>query len=313
MDVSLPIWLAFIAGIIVLLAVDLVGHRGAHTVSLTEAGVRSALWIALGLGFSIVLLLWQGGEVAGQYIAGYLIEYSLSVDNIFVFALIFSSFGIPAEYRHKVLFWGILVAIVLRAVFIFGGAALLDHFHWIIYVFGAFLVGTGIRMAMKREHNVHPERNPVLRMLQRSLPMSNDYDGPHFLSKRTGVTVATPMLAVLVVLSTVDLVFALDSIPAIFGVTRETFIVVTSNAFAVLGLRTLYFLLEGVMDRFSLLKYGLAAVLCFVGGKMLLSGVYEIPIWASLVFIALALGISIALSLRLGAPKPSGSRRRSSA
>jgi TerC family integral membrane protein len=291
-------WWAFAAGFSALLAVDLFGRRGSRTVSLKEAGAWSALWISFGLLFGAVLWAWQGSQTAGEYLAGYLIEYSLSVDNIFVFAVILGYFSVPSEYRHKVLFWGILGAIVLRGVFIFGGAALINHFEWAIYIFGAFLVITAIRMGIKGDEEIDPADNPVLKLLQRKLPVSEDYDGPKLLSRQEGRLVATPMMVVLVGLNVIDVIFAFDSIPAIFGVTTNTFIVFTSNAFAILGLRSLYFLLEGVMDRFVYLNYGLAVILGFVGCKMLISDLIEIPIWTSIVVIVAVLGATIFLSWR---------------
>ncbi|CAN5745970.1 TerC family protein [soil metagenome] len=310
MSVDPWMWWAFGAGFSGLLAVDLFGRRGSRTVSLKEAGAWSALWISLGLGFGAVLLVWQGGQAAGEYLAGYLIEYSLSVDNIFVFAVILGYFSVPSEYRHKVLFWGILGAIFLRGIFIFGGAALINHFEWAIYVFGAFLVITAIRMAIKGEEEIEPANNPVLKLLQRKLPVSEEYDGPKLLSRQGGRLVATPMMVVLVGLNVIDVIFAFDSIPAIFGVTTNTFIVFTSNAFAILGLRSLYFLLEGVMDRFVYLNYGLAVILGFVGCKMLVSHLVEIPIWTSIAFISVALGVTIFLSWR---KQPAGQKEAAAA
>lgn len=307
MTVDPWMWPAFAAGFGALLAVDLFGRRGSRTVSLKEAAVWSAAWISLGLAFGGLLLFWQGGQVAGEYLAGYLIEYSLSVDNIFVFAVILGYFSVPQEYRHKVLFWGILGAIALRGVLIFGGAALIRHFDWTIYVFGAFLVATAIRMAVKGDEEVSPADNPVLKLLRRRLPVTDEYDGPKLLTRREGRLVATPMMVVLIGLNVIDVIFAFDSIPAIFGVTTNTFIVFTSNAFAILGLRSLYFLLEGIMDRFVYLNYGLAAILGFVGVKMLISHVIEIPVWAALGFIVAALAVTMFLSWR---KRPEGTGRR---
>lgn len=298
MEVDAWMWIAFVAFILAMLGIDLLTHRGSHEVSMKEAGLWTGLWVSLALIFGGILLWWQGTTIAGEYLAGYLIEYSLSVDNIFVFAVIFSFFAVPKEYQHRVLFWGVFGAIVFRALFIFLGAALLERFEWMIFVFGAFLVITGIRMATHKTGEVHPEKNPVLKLLRRAVPITDDYEGPGFFSKHNGKLLATPMLAVLVVIETTDIIFAVDSIPAIFAVTRETFIVFTSNAFAILGLRTMYFLLKGMIDRFEYLKYGLAAVLVFVGIKMLISEVYEMPIWLSLVVIAGALAASVVVSLR---------------
>ena len=301
MDVPIWAWAAVVAAILVLLALDLfVFHRDAHEVSMREAAVTSAVWVSLGLAFAGVVWLVWGGTAAGEYVAGYLIEKSLSVDNIFVFALLLSFFAVPAAYQHRVLFWGVLGALVMRAAFIGAGAALLETFHWAIYVFGAFLVLTGIKMARHRGGEVHPERNPVLKGLRRFVPMTSEYQGQRFFvtdgARRRRL--ATPMLAVLVAVETTDVLFAVDSIPAIFAVTEEPFLVFTSNAFAILGLRALYFLLAGMMSRFVYLKLGLAAVLVFVGAKMLLADVWHVPIWASLLAIACALGAAVAASLR---------------
>ena len=299
MDVGIWVWAGFIAFTIFLLALDLfVFHREAHEVSFREATKFSVFWIGLGLAFGLVVFVWLGPDAGGEYLAGYLIEKSLSVDNIFVFALIFTYFGVPAKYQHRVLFWGILGALVFRGLFIAGGAALLDRFHFTIYVFGAFLVLTGIRMAMHRDDEVHPERNPVLTLFRRIVPMTSDYQGQRFTVIEAGKRVATPLMAVLVLVETTDVLFAVDSIPAIFAVTDDPFIVFTSNAFAILGLRALYFMLAGMIHRFVYLKLGLAVVLVFVGVKMLVSSVHTIPIWTSLTFIALALTVSIVASLR---------------
>ncbi len=299
MDVPLWAWAAVVAAILAFLAVDLfVFHRDAHEVSIREAAVTSAIWVSLGLGFSVVIALTWGGTAAGEYLAGYLIEKSLSVDNIFVFALLLSYFAVPPAYQHRVLFWGVLGALVMRALFIAAGATLLETFHWTIYVFGGFLVLTGIKMARHRGGEVHPERNPVLRGLRRFVPITAEYRGQRFFVKEGVKRYATPMLAVLVAVETTDVLFAVDSIPAIFAVTKEPFLVFTSNAFAILGLRALYFLLAGMMSRFVYLKLGLAAVLVFVGAKMLLTDVYHVPVWASLLVIAALLAASVYASLR---------------
>jgi tellurite resistance protein TerC len=297
-NVATWIWVAFIGFVVAMLAIDLlVFHREAKPVTVREASLTTLFWVSLGLGFTILVWAWQGPTAAGEYIAGYLIEYSLSVDNIFVFVLIFSYFALPAEFQHRVLFWGILGALVFRFTFIAAGAALLDRFHFMIYVFGAFLVFTAIRMARHQEIEVHPESNPLLRVLRRFFPLTNVYHGQKFFIRENGRRFATPLFAVLVVVETTDIVFAVDSIPAIFAVTEEPFLVFSSNAFAILGLRALYFLLAGMVKRFGYLQLGLAVVLGFVGAKMLLSRFYEIPIWLSLAVIVVTLATSVIASL----------------
>jgi len=304
-DIDAWTWVAFVALILLLLALDLlVFHREAHEVSFREATLYSAFWIALGLSFGLVVWVWLGPSAGGEYLAGYLIEKSLSVDNIFVFALIFTYFAVPAKYQHRVLFWGILGALVFRAMFIAGGAALLDRFHWTVYVFGAFLIITGIRMATHRHEEIHPERNPVLKLFRRIVRTTPDYRGQRFVLREAGVLVATPLLAVLLIVETTDILFAVDSIPAIFAVTREPFLVFTSNAFAILGLRALYFMLAGMIKRFVYLKFGLSVVLVFVGVKMTISELYKVPTWVSLAFIAVVLTISIVASLVRTAAQP---------
>jgi len=299
MDVPLWAWAATVAVILGMLALDLfVFHRDAHEVTMREAAFTSAVWVTLGLCFAVVIGVAWGGTAAGEYLAGYLIEKSLSVDNIFVFALLLSYFSVPPANQHRVLFWGVLGALVFRAIFIAAGAALLENFHWTIYVFGAFLVLTGVKMARHRTDEVHPERNPILAALRRFVPITPTYHGQRFFVKENAKRFATPMLAVLVAVETTDILFAVDSIPAIFAVTEEPFLVFTSNAFAILGLRALYFLLAGMMTRFVFLKVGLAAVLVFVGAKMLLSEVVHVPVWASLMAIACILGTSVLASLR---------------
>lgn len=281
MDASIWAWAAVVAFILVLLAVDLfVLHRDAHEVTTKEAALSSAVWVTIGLAFGVVLWVTAGSSVAGEYYAGYLIEKSLSVDNIFVIALILGYFAIPPARQHRLLFWGVLGALVMRAVFIVVGAALLDTFQWMIFVFGGFLVLTGLRMARHDDAEVHPDKNPVLRLVARIAPT------------------ATPAAAALIAVETTDLVFAADSIPAVFAVTDDAFVVFTSNAFAILGLRALYFLLAGMMSRFVYLKLGLAAVLVFVGLKMVLADVVHVPVAASLLVIAAILTTAVVASLR---------------
>ena len=292
------VWAAFIAFIVAMLLVDLfVLHRDAHEVKLKEAALWSVVWVALGLAFGALVWAWKGPDAGGEYLAGYLIERALSIDNIFVFALIFSYFGVPAAYQHRVLFWGIFGALVFRAVFIGAGAALLDQFQWMIYVFGGFLVLTGVKMFRRQHAEVDPARNPLLRLLRRVMPITDDYRGQKLVVREAGRRLATPLLAVLVVIETSDILFAVDSIPAIFAVTTDSFLVFSSNAFAILGLRAMYFLLAGMMDRFVHLNAGLAAVLVFVGVKMLATDAYHMPIWASLVVITALIGGSVVTSL----------------
>jgi tellurite resistance protein TerC len=296
---DLLIWIVLGAVIIGMLTLDLfVFHRNPHAVSLREAATWSAVWIILGLAFGAFVWVWRGPDAGGQYLAGYLLEKSLSLDNVFVFALVFSWFAVPAAYQHRVLFWGVVGALVFRAIFIAAGAALLDAAHWVIYGFGVLLVVTGIRMARASGHAVDPSRNLVLRLLRRIIPVSDTYHGPAFLVREAGRRVATPLLAVLVVVETSDIFFAIDSIPAVFAVTEDPFLVFSSNAFAMLGLRALYFLLAGVIDRFVYLKTGLAALLVVAGAKILLADVLKLPVWATLALIVGVLVVSIAASLR---------------
>jgi tellurite resistance protein TerC len=287
-----------------LLLIDvLVIHRTARVATTREAAIECAVWIAIGLSFGFVILAWQGGQAAGEYWAGYLIEESLSIDNVFVWALILSFFAVPREYQHRVLFWGIFGALIFRAAFIFGGVALLDAFDWVIYVFGTILLITAVRLLMgDDESHVNPETNPLLRVFRRVVPSTQEYDGQKLLTRRTGVLLATPLLAVVVVVETSDVVFAVDSIPAILAITREEFVVYTSNAFAILGLRALYFLLADLKDRFEYLRHGLAVILAFVGVKMLISEWVEIPVGLSLGIILLVLLISILISSRHDQP-----------
>jgi tellurite resistance protein TerC len=303
-QIGIEAWIGFVGLILALLALDLfVFHREAHEVSFREATRFSIFWITLGLAFALVIWAWLGSQAAGEYLAGYLIEKSLSVDNIFVFALIFTYFAVPGKYQHRVLFWGILGALVFRAGFIAGGAALLERFHWMIYVFGGFLVITGVRMALHRDEEVHPDRNPVLKLFRRLVPSTTDYRGQRFVVREAGRRLATPLMAVLVLIETSDILFAVDSIPAIFAVTREPFIVFSSNAFAILGLRALYFMLAGMIQRFVYLKLGLSVILVYVGVKMLMSEIFHLPVWLSLGVIILVLAVSVVASL-LKTPPP---------
>ena len=296
-------WVAIIAFILAMLAVDLLFfHREAHEVSIREAGMWSGIWIGLSLIFGAIVWATLGGVAAGEYMSGYLIEKSLSVDNLFVFALLLNYFSVPLAHQHRLLYWGVLGALIARAAFIFAGVALLDAFHWTTYVFGALLVVTGARMATHSDTEVHPDRNPILNLLRRVVPITDEYHDHHFFVRREGRRWATPLLAVLVVIETTDVVFAIDSIPAIFAITRNTFLVFTSNAFAILGLRALYFLLAGFLGKLTYLNVGLAAVLVFVGIKMLLTDVYHVPVWASLLTIAALIGVSVGFSLGRSSP-----------
>ncbi len=298
-DVPPWAWVTLVSAIVALLLADLlIVHRKPHAVSFRQAAIESAVWIALGLSFTAVMAWWQGGGAAGEYLAGYLIEKSLSVDNVFVWAVIFSYFSVPAQYQFRVLFWGIFGALVLRAIFIFAGVALLETFDWVLYVFGAFLLFTAVRIARHNDNEVHPDANPVLRVVRRVIPSTSEYDGQRLFTRRTGRLLATPLLAVLVLVETTDVVFAIDSIPAILAVSREPFIVFSSNAFAILGLRALYFLLAGMAGRFRYLNLGLGVILGFVGIKMLLVEWYHFPTWLSLGVIAIVLTVTIWASLR---------------
>ncbi len=298
LTVNLWGWVGFNAFVLVMLALDLgVFNRKAHSVSLKEALTWSAVWITLALLFNLGLYFVSGTEAALQFLTGYLIEKSLSVDNIFVFVLLFSAFRVPAAYQHRVLFWGVLGALVMRGILIAVGATLIEDFHWIIYIFGIFLIITGIRMGIHKETEVHPERNPVLKLVRRILPVTEDYEGQRFIVRRDGRTLVTPLLLVLVTIETTDLIFAVDSIPAIFAVTTNAFIVYTSNVFAILGLRSLYFVFANIIDKFYYLRIGLAVILSYVGVKMVLTDLFHIPTTLSLLVIALVLTVAILASL----------------
>jgi len=291
-------WILFLGVIAGLLALDLlVFHRRAHVVTVREAAVWTAVWVSLGLAFGALVFVWRGATAGTEYLAGYLIEYSLSMDNVFVFAMLFTYFAVPAAYQHRVLFWGVVGAIVLRGVFIAGGAALLDAFHPTIYIFGAILVFTGVRMALARGHVIDPERNVILRLVRRFVPMTDGYRGQRFFVREAGRRLATPLFAVLVVVEATDVLFAIDSVPAIFAVTSDPFLVYTSNAFAILGLRSLYFLLAGLIHRFVYLKVALGALLVFAGAKMLLSDIVKMPPLVALALIAAILATGIVASL----------------
>jgi tellurite resistance protein TerC len=280
-----------------MLVLDLgVFHRRAHTVKFREALAWSGAWIALAAIFGVVIFFWHGRTPALEFVTGYVIELSLSVDNLFVFLLIFRFFQVPAIHQHKVLFWGILGALIMRAIFIAAGVSLIQRFHWIIYAFGAFLVYSGIKLFFQEEAEIHPEKNPVLRLFRRWVPVTKDYVGNKFFVRSAGLY-ATPLFVVLLVVETTDLLFAVDSIPAILAITRDAFIVYTSNVFAILGLRSMYFALAGMMEMFRYLHYGLSLVLISVGAKMLLSHYFEIPTPVALAAVAGVLAISVIASM----------------
>jgi tellurite resistance protein TerC len=292
------LWIGFNVFVLAMLALDLgIFHRKAHAISIKEASIWSLVWIALAMIFNAGIFFFSGPEPALQFFTGYLIEKSLSVDNIFVFVLLFTSFSVPVAYQHRVLFWGVLGALVLRGMMIALGVVLLETFHWIIYLFGAFLLFIGIRMCLHKEAEVHPERNPLLKLVRRIVPVTRDYEGDRFMVRRAGQIWATPLLLVLLVIETTDLIFALDSIPAIFAVTQDPFLVYTSNVFAILGLRSLYFVFANVMGKFHYLKLGLAVVLSFVGAKLILTGIYHISTALSLAVIAVVLAAAIVASV----------------
>lgn len=284
--------------VLAMLAIDLgVFHRKAHEVNIREALVWTAVWIVLALMFALWIYFQRGQVDAVNFLTGYLIEKSLSVDNIFVFVLIFSFFRVDPRWQHKVLFWGIFGALLMRAIFIFAGITLIQKFHWVIYVFGAFLIYTGIRMAFHRETEIHPEKNPVLRAFRKLVPVTDNFRADHFFVKENSRNLATPLFIVLLFIETTDIVFAVDSIPAIIAITRDPFIVYTSNVFAILGLRALYFALAGTMKIFRFLHYGLSAILAFIGGKMLVSDFFEIPVLIALGAVAAILAVSVLASV----------------
>lgn len=292
-------WALFLAFVAALLLIDLlVLHRHAREITTREAAVTSACWIALGLAFAGVVWLYLGHQAATQYLTGYVIEESLSVDNVFVWAVIFGYFAVPKQYQHRVLFWGIFGAQALRAMFIFAGVALLEAFSWVLYLFGAFLVVTAVRVATHEETEIHPERNPVLKALRRVVPMTADYRGQNLFSRADGRLRATPLFAVLVLIEATDVVFAVDSVPAILAISRDQFVVFSSNAMAILGLRSLYFLLASVSAALVHLNVGLGVILGFVGAEMLASHWVHVPTLVSLGVIAAVLGLTVAASLR---------------
>ena len=300
MDTPIIFWILFNAFVLLMLALDLgVFHRKAHEVSLKEALTWTFIWVSLALVFNTIIFYWRGQQQALEFFTGYLVEKALSIDNIFVFIMIFTYFQIPSKYHHKVLFWGILGALIMRVIFIFAGVALIEKFHFTIYIFGALLIYTGYKMFYHNNAKIEPDKNPLIRFLKKFVPVTTHLQEDNFFVKLNGKRFATPLFLVLILIETTDLIFAVDSIPAILAITQDQFIVYTSNVFAILGLRSLYFALAGVVNRFWLLSYGLAIVLVFVGLKMLLIDFFKIPIEWSLIFIATIITGSIFLSLKI--------------
>jgi len=297
MTSQLTFWIIFNLFVIAMLVLDLgVFHRRAHTVKFREALLWSLMWISLAGAFAVLVYFWHGRTPALEFVTGYVIELSLSVDNLFVFLLIFRYFRVPAAHQHKVLFWGILGALIMRGIFILAGVGLINRFHWIIYLFGALLVYSGVKLFRQEEADIHPEKNPLLKLFRRWMPVTKNYEDGKFFVRQPGLY-ATPLLIVLLVVETTDVVFAVDSIPAILGITRDAFIVYTSNVFAILGLRSMFFALSGMMEIFHYLHYGLSIVLIFIGTKMLLSHYFEIPTVIALGVVAGVLLISVLASL----------------
>ena len=297
MEVTATFWIGFNVFVLLMLALDLgVFNRKAHVVSVKEALSWTGVWISLALVFNALIYYWFGEHKAIEFLTGYLIEKSLSIDNIFIFVLVFGYFQIPAIYQHKILFWGILGALVMRVIFIFAGVALIQKFHWSIYIFGIFLIYTGYKMFTEKDAKIEPEKNPVIKFFRKIMPVTDQLHGDKFFVKLDGKKYATPLFLVLILIETTDLIFAVDSIPAILAITQDQFIVYTSNVFAILGLRSMYFALAHVVDRFVYLSYGLAVILIFVGLKMTLVDVFKIPTFISLLVIALILIVSVVLS-----------------
>ncbi|HCE57201.1 MAG TPA: hypothetical protein DER09_05200 [Prolixibacteraceae bacterium] len=298
MEINGFVWAGFLLFVLLMLALDLgVFHRKSHEVKIREALVWSAVWISLAMIFNVGVYYFMGKEKAIEFLTGYVIEKSLSVDNLFVFIMVFSYFNVDTKYQHKVLFWGILGALVMRAIFIFAGVALIQQFHWIIYVFGAFLIFTGIKMLVQKNEEVAPDKNPLVRLFKRFFPVTDTMHGDRFFVKINARTVATPLFIVLLIIEFTDLIFAVDSIPAILAISTDTFIIFTSNVFAILGLRALYFALAGIAKLFYYLKYGLSAILVFVGVKMVIAGFFKIPVLYSLLIIVSILTLSVLASV----------------
>jgi TerC family integral membrane protein len=310
------IWIFFNIFVLIMLAIDLFVHRKDHTVGMKEALIWSAIWTVIALAFNVLVYFWLGSKLALEFFTGYLIERTLSVDNLFVFLLIFSYFAVPSQYQRKVLFWGIFGALIMRAIFIAAGLTLINMFHWVIYLFGLFLIYTGIKMATHQEEEIHPEKNVVIKLFRKMMPVTKNYVEGKFFTRVDGRLFSTPLFIVLLVVETSDVIFAVDSIPAILAITRDPFIVYSSNVFAILGLRALYFAIAGLMQIFHHLNYGLCVILIFVGVKMLVSSVFEIPSLVALGVIALVLILSIVASLvwpkmempELAVPDPDANR-----
>lgn len=309
--VSIYAWIGFLLFVVLMLALDLgVFNRKAHVINMKEALMWSAIWIMLALIFNFGIYYFDlegnGKQKALEFLTGYIIEKSLSIDNLFVFIMLFSFFNVERKYQHKILFWGILGALIMRAIFIFAGVALIERFHWIIYIFGAFLVFTGIRMLVHKEEKVDPDKNPLVRLFKKFMPVTTEMHGSKFFIKKNHILYATPMFIVLIVIEFTDLLFAVDSIPAILAISNDTFVIFTSNVFAILGLRALYFALVGITEYFYYLKYGLSFILVFVGVKMLIADTpYKIPITYSLLTIAGIIAVCILLSVIIKPKKES--------
>lgn len=291
-------WILFTVAVVFLLVIDLtVLHKKTHVISMKESLLGVAFWVGLAAAFNVFVYFWKGQDAAMKFLAGYVIEESLSVDNLFVFLVIFSFFKVPESYRHRVLFWGIIGALIFRAIFIVGGIGLIQQFHWIIYLFGAFLIFTAYKLVFGAQKEIEPDKNPLLKAFRKIMPVTEEYEGAKFFVRKHGKWFATPLMVVLLAVETTDVIFAVDSIPAVLAVSKDPFIVYTSNVFAILGLRALFFALAGLMHLFHYLNYGLGIILAFVGVKMLIEHYYVVPITWSLAFIAMTLTVSILVSI----------------
>jgi tellurite resistance protein TerC len=298
MTTELWFWIFFLLFIMLMLALDLgVFHRKAHAITFKESLLWTLVWLCLAMSFNVIIYFWKGSEKAFEFLTGYLIEQSLSVDNLFVFLLIFRYFHVPSQYQHRILFWGIIGALVLRAVFIFAGVALMDKFHWMIYVMGGILIVSGYKMFTQKDKKIEPEKNPVLVLFKKFFPVTHQEEGAHFFIRQNRKWYATQLFLVLIIVETTDVIFAVDSVPAILAITTDSFIVFTSNAFAILGLRSLYFALAGIISVFRYLHYGLASILIFIGLKMIVADVYKIPVQNALLIVLGILVASIVASL----------------